>query len=655
MMRIPDHRRVLLRLSLTLSLLLALPASAHPLWKMNLDLNPGTGQLQGELELPLAAGSHPFHLMQELELRSVTAGGQALEAVNIGPGQYELHVPAARVGEVVLRWGGTLPGGDPLRSHLFLGTEGGFLPEGPGWYPRFDQETFALRLEGRIPEGQRFVATGSLSAAPVIDDKGYSAVYEHPGIDSIVVATGPWEERERVVDGVRIRTLFPSHLDQTHATAYLEHSAEYLRLFSERAGPYPYQSFTIAASAMPVGYAFPGFTILGERVIPLPFIPRTSLAHELMHNWWGTGVRVDYGSGNWSEALTTYMADYYLDALRGEAADTRHRWLLDLAWLPEALDRPLVSFRGGNQGANRIVGYNRGAMLFRMLEERIGSEAFSTGARLLNERHMFAVASWQDVIRAFSDASGDDLDGFFDAWISRSGLPELTLDSPVMRPDDGHWVVSGSLTQAQDEEPWPLRVPIEVETAAGVERHVVALEERDADFHLVLQRRPVALTVDPHYEVLRRLPHPPAILRTVSLDPDTRLIVMQEGLEPFARVVLGFDPERAEDFDPTKPLLVMGSTADAIRWLERVGAPRAPDDVAESGHARMWTLPGTRTAVVSTGDAQGLNSIVGALRHHGHRSYLIQDADGRTVSVGVWETDANPLRVEFAPAPVSRR
>jgi hypothetical protein len=404
-----------------------------------------------------------------------------------------------------------------------------------------------------------------------------------------------------------------------------------------------------------VGYAFPGFTLLGERVIPLPFIPRTSLAHELMHNWWGTGVRIDYESGNWSEALTTYMADYYLDSLRGEAADTRHRWLLDLAWLPEPLDRPLVSFRSGNQGANRIVGYNRGAMLFRMLEERIGSDAFRAGAHLLNERHMFTVASWKDIIRAFSDASGNDLDGFFDAWVNRSGLPELALDSVSMRPDDGRWVVGGSLQQAQDGDPWPLRVPVEVETADGVERLVVTLEERSTEFRFELQQRPVAVTADPHYEVLRRLPEPPPILRAVSLNPDTRLVAMQEGLEPFARAVLGFEPEHTREFDPNEPLLVMGSTADVIRWLNLVGAPPAPDNLAESGDARMWTLPGTRTAVVSTGDAQGLNNIVGALRHHGHRSYLVQDRDGRTVSVGVWETKANPLRVEFAPAPVSRR
>ncbi|MGM0812395.1 M1 family metallopeptidase [Thioalkalivibrio sp.] len=645
------------RIALGVLLLLPLPAVADPLWKMSLDLDPATGTLQGELRLPLTAGSHSFTLLDDLDLRAVEAAGRPLDAISVEPGQYRLDVPAAAAGEIRLSWGGRLPDADPQRSRLFLTPEGGFLPEGPGWYPRFEQEAFALRLEGRTPPGQRFVATGSLSASPRNDDRGYAAVYEHPGTDAITVATGPWEERERLVDGVRVRTLFPAQLDRAHAENYLDHSANYLPLFVDRAGPYPYQSFTVAASPMPVGFAFAGFTLLGERVIPLPFIPRTSLAHELMHNWWGTGVRIDYESGNWSEGLTTYMADYHLDEQRGDAADTRRRWLLDLAWLPEELDRPLVTFQGGNQGANRIVGYNRGAMLFRMLEERIGSEAFASGARLLNERHVFGVASWNDVVRAFSDAADEELHAFFEPWLERPRLPELALHSVAASEEQGRWWVNGSLEQAQDEPPWPLRVPLEIETESGVERHVVTLDDRRTDFRVALQERPVALSADPHHEVLRRLPDPPPVLRTVSLDPDTRLIAMQDGLEPFARAVLGFAPERAEDFDPDTPLLVMGSTSDVIRWLDRAGAPRPPDDLAQSGHARMWTLPGTRTAVVSTDDAAGLNNIARTLRHHGHRSYLVQDADGRTEEVGVWESESDPLRVELVSAsvPASKR
>jgi hypothetical protein len=645
-MEVTGLRSILFTIALAAALLLpASGATDVPQWHMDLDIDPAAGRIAGELELDLPQGTHEFRLLDALALQGTRAGDTELPTTQLAAGRYRIEVPSDS--RISVSWAGRLPDGDPMRSRLFLTAAGGFLPEGTDWYPRFEQESFALRLEVRVPQGQRFVATGSLQGEPESADGHYRAVHEHPRTDAIVVATGPWVERALETNGVRVRTLFRDDLDAAHAQSYLEHSAEYLRMFSERAGPYPYKSFTIAASPMPVGFAFPGFTLLGERVIPLPFIPRTSLAHELMHNWWGTGVRIDYATGNWAEGLTTYMADYRMDELRGEAPSSRHRWLLDLAWLPREEDRPLESFRGGNQGANRIVGYNRGAMLFHMLRERIGDEAFDTGTRMLNERHMFDVAGWPDLVRAFSDAADRDLAPFFAPWLQRSGLPELALHSVTQERSGAGWLLSGELEQSQQDSPWPLHVPLLIETEAGPTRRVVELDTRRTRFELALDAPARAITADPEYELLRRLPDPAPILRTVSLNPNTRLHATQDGLAPFARAILDHQPETTDTFDPTQPLLVIGSTEDVIRWLDEAGAPRPPEDLARRGHARMWTLPGTRTAVISTSDAEGLRNVVGALRHHGHRSYLIQDGNGRTIEVGVWESETKPLRIDL--------
>ena len=45
-------------------------------------------------------------------------------------------------------------------------------------------------------------------------------------------------------------------------------------------------------------------------MIRLPFIPYTSYRHEILHNWWGNGVYVDWEEGNWCEGLTSYGADH---------------------------------------------------------------------------------------------------------------------------------------------------------------------------------------------------------------------------------------------------------------------------------------------------------------------------------------------------------
>ena len=94
------------------------------------------------------------------------------------------------------------------------------------------------------------------------------------------------------------------------SSAYLDAAIRYLKLYSDLFGPYPFPKFAVVENFFPTGYGFPSYTLLGSSVLRLPFILSSSLGHEIAHCWWGNGVQVDYQSGNWSEALTTYVADY---------------------------------------------------------------------------------------------------------------------------------------------------------------------------------------------------------------------------------------------------------------------------------------------------------------------------------------------------------
>jgi hypothetical protein len=614
---------------------------------LDLTIDPVERSIRGELRMHRPPGASEFRLWDGLRVHQVRVGEETLQVARTPGDRYRIQVPDVAP-PVVITWSGILPAPGEGVAGMFMDRDGGFLsPEG-GWYPVFETgQPYALRLHARVPSGQRLVATGSLVEEATDDGTRYTVRHAHPHIDAVVLVTGPWLERSAAVDGVHVRTLFPEALDTGYAQSYLEHTTRYLRMFAARAGAYPYESFTIAASPSPVGVAFPGFTVLGERVIPLPFIPHTSLAHELLHSWWGTGVRVDYASGNWSEALTTYMADYHLAEQRGEARQTRHRWLLDLAALPPELDRALATFRGGNQRVDRIVGYNRGAMMFHMLNRRIGTQAFDAGARLFRERHMFRLADWDDLQAAFSEAAGEDLSGFFDAWLQRPGLPELALHDVERRRDGDAWEIRGVLEQVQTADPWPLAVPLVVETGNGPVRHTVSMGERRAPFAVRVADPPVAIATDPDYDVLRQLADAPPIVRMVTLHPDTRLVTTRPGLEGVGPAVLGRRPAPAEAFAPDAPLLLVGETGEVADWLAAQGVPEPPEAMARRGHARAWTVPGTRLLVLSADDMEGLRNLVGALRHHGHRSYLVQDADGRSVEAGVWESVEDPLRVVF--------
>ena len=227
-----------------------------------------------------------------------------------------------------------------------------------------------------------------------------------------------------------------------------------------------------------------------------------SLAHEVLHAWWGNGVAVDYEHGNWSEALTTFMADYALAEESGEGAarEMRRRWLADFATLPAEQARPVKDFVARDHAASQVIGYNKGAMLFLMLRDEIGSQAFRAGIQRFWMNQQFRVAAWSDLRDAFEGAAERPLDAFFRQWLERPDAPQLTLHGA----ERGDGTVDFTLMQS--DPPYLLNVPVEIQTILGIEHPVVRLDTGERHYSLKSAARVTALRIDPDYRLFRRLP-----------------------------------------------------------------------------------------------------------------------------------------------------
>ena len=116
--------------------------------------------------------------------------------------------------------------------------------------------------------------------------------------------------------------------------------------------------------------------------------PHHFVGHEVLHNWWGNGVYPDYAQGNWSEGLTTFMADYaYKERESLEAArEMRRGWLRDFAALAPGQEQPLTTFTSRTHGATQIVGYNKAAMVFLMVRDCSGRRYLRSRAPNVLER-----------------------------------------------------------------------------------------------------------------------------------------------------------------------------------------------------------------------------------------------------------------------------
>ncbi|RUR32181.1 M1 family peptidase [Vreelandella andesensis] len=623
-----------------------------------IQFDPATRSLQGELRQPLLTKSR-FRLLEGLALTTALRGDEELTVIQESDGYWQLPQATSKADSttpITLRWEGMLPATQPGSRHQ-IAIEGSLLPTRAGWYPDLSDTAMPLVLTVSVPDGQLTVATGSLVEEQRTRDNHYVARFYHPNTRDVDIATGPWQLRKREVGGVTLRTLFPETLNAAFGETYLQHAAEQLTLFQARLGPLPYKSFSIAATPAPVGLAFPGFTLLGERVIPLPFIPSTSLPHELMHAWWGAGVNIDYPSGNWAEALTTYLADYALAEQRGEAETVRRRWLADLAALPNSQEVALAAFRGAPDSAGRLIGYQHGAMLFHMLRQRIGDEAFDRGLRHLANEWMHRTADWQALIDAFSMASGESQQAFFTAWLTRPGRPTLHIESVQTETHDDGYRISGTLVQSGQHAPWPMEIPLVVSTEEGSVYVRQPMHDTHQPFELHLAARPRSLEIDPGADLLRHPGPTPAILRQLMLDPTTQVLALNDTLYPLARQVLGRDAESLASpiqlqREEQPPLLVIGTTEELNEWHRRNALPAPPQPMASAGEARFWMAPGTRIGLLSGNDVAAITQLAASLRHHGQQSYVIQRqaVQGQNVDTsqaGRWPADASPLTMSF--------
>ena len=645
----------------------AVPRTGH--LDLDVTLDPESRHFRAVAELA-TPGDFRFVLHHTLAVSAALVNGQpaAVVAAARDADFREWRVNAPRGGALRIEYGGTLPALDATLDHRgVLGAlppmaagNGSFLHSASGWYPR-PAPLFSYRVKLSLPGDQRGLVAGRLVEEELPRDAAghYIATFEfqHPA-DGIDLMAGPYAVREKLVPRgdakpLRLRTYFYRDLDAL-ADGYLEDSRRYLELYAEQIGAYPFSEFSVVASPLPTGFGMPTLTYIGREVLKLPFIRATSLGHEVLHNWWGNGVHADYAKGNWNEGLTTFMADYFYKERESPAAarEMRLSWLRDFAAVPAGAHLPLAAFRSRTHGAEAAVGYGKSAMVFFMLRDAIGEDAFRRGLRLFWERHRFKLASWDDLRAAFEQAAGRSLKTFFDQWVQRAGGPTLSITEARAETANGKAKLAMTLTQTTPA--YAVRVPVEIALEGRSETHWVEFDSERRVVVLELDAVPHGVRLDPELRVWRVLDREelPPILRQWIIARAPRLAVVSSDADvQFAAQALAerFFETPAQRVNPAEavrgsdPLLIMGLHRDVDAALSTLGLPARPAIVARRGSAQVWTVRnknaggpvGAPVAVISARDAESLTALLRPLPHYGAQSYLVFDGS-RAIERGVW-------------------
>ncbi|WP_295392812.1 M1 family aminopeptidase [uncultured Thiodictyon sp.] len=484
---------------------------------MEVTLDPAAGTLSVTDQLTLPPGLDAVDLVLHAGLAPrVLSADATLEPLEPQPEDthlavLRLHLAPAAKGTVTLAYGGTIRHGlaavregmgrERQGSLGTIGPDGVFLDGGSGWYPRVPGTLQRFDLRVTLPPGWRAVSQG---AGPERAGFAGSTWTETQPQDDIYLVAAPFTLYRDSEGRAQVWLREP---DQPLAARYLAATNEYLDLYSRLIGPYAYAKFALVENFWESGYGMPSFTLLGPKVLRLPFIVTTSYPHEVLHNWWGNGVFVEERTGNWCEGLTTYLADHLMKERAGQGADYRRDTLQTYAdFVHTAADFPLTAFRARHGEASQAIGYGKSAMFFHNLRVQLGDAAFVQGLKRFYADNRFRAAGYADLRRAFASASGRDLKDYFTAWTTRTGAVRLALAAVQAERTPTGYQVSGRVMQTQREAPFPLTVPVVVHQLAGPpQRTLVELTGREGPFAIELQSAPVRLAIDPEFDCFRTL------------------------------------------------------------------------------------------------------------------------------------------------------
>ena len=371
------------------------------------------------------------------------------------------------------------------------------------WYPVPDVLA-KYSLSVTLPDN--FTAVSESEEISVVQQKGtktFNFLFTHP-LDSLhLAASTRYVVKKETHNGIDIEAYFFKE-DAALADNYMAYTKKYLAMYEDMLTPYPYKRFAIVENIFPTGYSMPTFTLLGREVIKLPFIVKTSLGHEILHQWFGNSVYTDYSHGNWAEGITNYLADHLYADIDNRGKDYRKQIMIDYnAYVNEDNAMAVSSFLNRRNKAQAAIGYGKSAMIFHMLRQKYGDESFFNALREFINRNTFSMASWHDIQRAFEKTTGENLYFDFGQWLNRKDLPDIEVQDAGLRVENGKLKLRFNILQKG--EPYKLFVPVTVKSSGNKSLQYIEVNNSPEKVTITLDEPPTEVVIDGDYSIMRRL------------------------------------------------------------------------------------------------------------------------------------------------------
>ncbi len=561
---------------------------------------------------------------------------------------------------------------------LFLSGASYFYPavEDPG-----GKFLITFSLSANLPSEWKVVSQGKRVRETTVNGPRHTFWQCDDPMEEIFLIADHFQEYNDRFEDVKLY-VFLRGKEKALARKYLEAAKSYIAFYQKLIGAYPFVKFAVVENALQTGYGMPSFTLLGSRVIRFPFILHTSYPHEILHNWWGNGVYIDRKSGNWSEGLTTYLADHLFPDLEGNGDRYRFQELMKYASYVNAdNDFPLEKFRERTDMASQAIGYGKWVMVLNMLRLELGDKVFLKALSEFFVTQKFRHAGFDELRGHFEAASGKKLDVFFRQWVRAKGAPELELADASYENFQDEYRLSLNVLQKQKRPLFDMTLPVAVWVEGSdkpqIENLTLASKARQ-ELRLFVKGKPQAVMLDPYTDLFRKLDPrevPPSISQSYGT-PMAVAVLPQNGSQPLQKAYSRFaqtlgKPTRL--FDDTTYLpapdaalwlfgrdnVVAQSLIPALKQFEvtsnKNGVTIEGKTFAWKDHSFVFTVPHPhdpeRAATwIIADDPDSIPGLIRKLPHYGKYGYLVFEGKAPTnVHKGTWPAQRIGLMKIFHP------
>jgi len=304
----------------------------------------------------------------------------------------------------------------------------------PWWFPANDHPRDRARMDVHItvPRAKRVVANGERVSRTVHGARAtthwraaepmapYLAFF---AAGDFAVRTG---ERGGLPWYVAVSRALP-RAARTRSLRLMKRTPALVGWLETQLGDYPFSTTGGLTTSLD-----PGFALENQTRPTYPVLPRRArsiVVHELAHQWLGDSVAVENWRDIWlNEGTATFMEVRYAETHGGQPAPDWLRSRYDAF----GADDDLWNLDIADPGPRRLFDFSvylRGGMALQALRQRIGEEDFWVLLRRWVGDNRLGNGSTPEFQALAEQVSGEELDGFFQAWLRERSRPAATPEN----------------------------------------------------------------------------------------------------------------------------------------------------------------------------------------------------------------------------------